>query len=294
MSKSLSDRFPALRRLGITADRRDVPFVQQMEWTDCGAASLAMVLAYHGRETTLAEVRDAMGVGRDGVTARAILTTAERFGLGGRGVKVDIGQLHLLKRGTILHWEFNHFVVFDRVVRGGSVRINDPATGPRDVPIEQFGRQFTGVALELTPTNRFTKAERPKGRLGRYVRELLSEKHLFSRVIVMSLFLRLVGLCLPLLAGMVIDRVVPRGDHDLLVVILVSIGGLVLFDTICEIIRAHLLLQLRIALDTRMTLDFLDHMTALPFSFFQRRPAAPRTCRELARRSSVARRPAAG
>ena len=272
MSKPLLDRFPALRRLGAAAVRRDVPFVQQMEWTDCGAASLAMVLAWHGREVTLAEVRDAMGIGRDGVTARAILATAERFGLAGRGVKVDVGQLGLLRRGTILHWEFNHFVVFDRVVRGG-VRINDPATGPRDVPLDQFGRQFTGVALELTPTNRFTRAERPRGRLGRYVRELLSEKQLFSRVIVMSLFLRLVGLCLPLLAGMVIDRVVPRADHDLLVVVLVSIGGLVLFDTVCEIIRAHLLLQLRIALDTRMTLDFLDHMTALPFGFFQRRSA---------------------
>jgi hypothetical protein len=77
----LLERFPALRRLGGTA-RRDVPFVQQMEWTDCGAASLAMVLAWHGREVTLAEVRDAMGIGRDGVTARAILATAERFGLG--------------------------------------------------------------------------------------------------------------------------------------------------------------------------------------------------------------------
>src|SRR5688572_2819183 len=107
MSKpTLAERFPALRRLGMYAARRDVPFVQQMEWTDCGAASLAMVLAWHGRVVTLAEVRDAMGIGRDGVTARAILTTAERFGLAGRGVKVDVAQLALLKRGTILHWEF--------------------------------------------------------------------------------------------------------------------------------------------------------------------------------------------
>ena len=35
--------------------------------------------------------------------------------------------------------------------------------------------------------------------------------------------------------------------------------------------RAHLLLHLRIALDTRMTLGFLDHMVSLPFQFFQRR-----------------------
>ena len=93
-----------------------MPFVQQLEWTDCGAASLCMVMAYHGRDPKLAEVREAMGIGRDGVSAKAILDTAERYGMQGRGIKVDVCQLKLLKPATILHWEFNHFVVFDKLV----------------------------------------------------------------------------------------------------------------------------------------------------------------------------------
>ena len=125
---SITESFPALKKLGFVSRRREVPFVQQLEWTDCGAASLCMVMAYHGKETKLAEVRDAMGIGRDGVSAKAILDTAERYGLAGRGIKVDISQIGLLKPATILHWEFNHFVVFERVVKGG-VRIVDPATG---------------------------------------------------------------------------------------------------------------------------------------------------------------------
>jgi ATP-binding cassette, subfamily B, bacterial len=247
-----------------------VPFVQQLEWTDCGAASLCMVMAYHGRETKLAEVREAMGIGRDGVSAKSILDTAEKYGLTGRGIKVDISQIKLVKTGTILHWEFNHFVVFDRIVKAG-VRIVDPATGPRDVPLAQFAKAFTGVAIELTPTPRFTKKKAEKGRLKRYVEELLSEKGLFSRVIVVSLALRLIALALPLITGMIIDRVVPRSDYSLLYVCLGTIGGMVAFNLISEVVRAHLLLHLRIALDTRMTLGFLDHMISLPFSFFQRR-----------------------
>ena len=141
---SIVDSFPALEKLGFSATRRAVPFVQQLEWTDCGAASLCMVMAYHGKEVKLAEVREAMGIGRDGVSAKAILDTAERYGLAGRGIKVDVSQLKLLKPATILHWEFNHFVVFDRVLRTGAVRIVDPATGPRDVPLDQFSKAFTG------------------------------------------------------------------------------------------------------------------------------------------------------
>ncbi len=264
------DTFPALKQLGFARRHKAVPFVQQLEWTDCGAASLCMAMAYHGKEVKLAEVREAMGIGRDGVSAKAILDTAERYGMVGRGIKVEPAQLALVKRGTILHWEFNHFVVFDRVGAKG-VRIVDPATGPRDVPLDQFGKAFTGVAIELLPTPRFTKQKYEAGRLKRYVHELLGEKGLFSRVIVVSLFMRLVSLALPLVTGMIIDRVVPRTDYDLLYTCLLTIGAMVAFNLVAELVRAHVLLHLRVALDTRMTLGFLDHMVSLPFQFFQRR-----------------------
>jgi ABC-type bacteriocin/lantibiotic exporter with double-glycine peptidase domain len=268
-TKDVRESFPALKKLGF-AGKRSVPFIQQLEWTDCGAASLCMVMSYHGREVKLAECREAMGIGRDGVSAKSILDTAERYGLAGRGIKVDVSQLKLLKTATILHWEFNHFVVFDRLVKGG-VRIVDPATGPRDIPLAEFSKCFTGVAIELTVTDRFTKTKAEKGRLRRYVRELMSEKGIFSRIIIVSLFLRLVGLAMPLMTGMIIDKVVPRSDYDLLYVCLIAVAGMTVFNLISEMVRSFLLLHLRIALDTKMTLGFLDHMVSLPFSFFQRR-----------------------
>src|SRR5262247_4752248 len=104
-SKQVEKEFPALKRLGFLG-KKAVPFVQQLEWTDCGAASLCMVMAYWGKEAKLAQVREAMGIGRDGVSAKAILDTAEKYGLTGRGIKVDVSQVKLLKPATILHWEF--------------------------------------------------------------------------------------------------------------------------------------------------------------------------------------------
>jgi len=269
-TKSIAERYPALKRIGFSSKKRSVPFTQQLEWTDCGAASLAMVMQFHGKEVKLAEVRDAMGIGRDGVSAKAILDTAEKYGLAGRGIKVSVEQVKLLKQATILHWEFNHFVVFDKVVKEG-VRIVDPATGPRDVPMAQFAKQFTGVAIELMTTARFTKQKFEKGRLKRYVDELMSEKGLFTKIVVISLFLRLIALALPLVTGMILDQVIPRSDYSLLYVCLATIAGMTIFNIISEVVRSFVLLHLRIALDTRMTLGFLDHMVSLPYSFFQRR-----------------------
>ncbi|MDP8931700.1 MAG: cysteine peptidase family C39 domain-containing protein, partial [Actinomycetota bacterium] len=49
--------------------RRRVPWVGQMELADCGAACLAMVLAYHGKQVPLDELRETTGTNRDGVDA---------------------------------------------------------------------------------------------------------------------------------------------------------------------------------------------------------------------------------
>src|SRR6187431_1803211 len=115
---SLAERLPALARVGA---KREIPFISQLEWSDCGAACLTMVLHFHGKEVDLMDVRKALSVSRDGVTARAIVEGATRFGLIATGVRADIDQLAVLPRGTILHWEFNHFVVLDRVLRGNKV-----------------------------------------------------------------------------------------------------------------------------------------------------------------------------
>src|SRR5581483_10490678 len=68
---SLVDRFPALRRLG--RNRRRIPFIQQLSESECGAACLAMVLEYHGKQVSLEEVRETCAVNRDGVNARTLL-----------------------------------------------------------------------------------------------------------------------------------------------------------------------------------------------------------------------------
>jgi ATP-binding cassette subfamily B protein len=267
----IAERFPGLRRLGLGAPKK-LPFVQQMEWTDCGAACLAMILAYHGREVPLARVRDELGLARDGVTARNILEAGTRLGLIGRGVKVDIEKLPLLARGSILHWEFNHFVVFDRVTKD-VVRILDPAVGVRDVPVAQFKESFTGVALELSPAPDFRKQEGAGNlsRLRRYARELMSERRVFHRIVITSLILRALALVLPLLTSVIVDQVVPRSDYNLLLVAGLSVVMMVGFNAICEVMRAHLLIHLRTVLDVRSTLGFLDHLVKLPFRFFQQR-----------------------
>jgi ATP-binding cassette, subfamily B, bacterial len=270
---SAADLFPVLEKLARTRRGKKIPFIQQLEVTDCGAACLAMVLGHLGRDVSLDEAREAAGgSARDGVDAHAIVRAAEWFGLRSRGLALDVEHLHYLPPGSILHWDFTHFVVFERVTKKG-IEIVDPAMGPRLVTHAKFRESFTGVALVFEPSDGFEPKQRGRGRFGWYLTQLAGQRHVLSRVVVTSILLRVFALALPLVTAVIVDRVVPRSDRNLLFVVAIGLGGLLVFQMITTLVRSHLLLQLRTNLDTRLTLGFVDYLSRLPYDFFQRRSA---------------------
>ena len=265
--------FPAVERLGEVLRRREVPFVPQTTMTDCGAASLAMVLAYHGREVRLEELRDVMGVDRGGTTARDIVQAGTLYELRGRGVKVEVTDLAQLPPATVLHWDMKHYVVFERV-EGEHVVIVDPAFGRRSVTRADAETSFTGIALLFEKGDRFTAAAPDESALRRYLRRAVAQSTDLGRIVVTSLLLQLFAMALPFINGRLIDRAVPRGDYQLLLVLVSGFAFVVVFTFLTQMVRGHLLLQLRTRFDASMTLGFIDHLLRLPYAFFQRRQTA--------------------
>ncbi len=271
--EALQHRFPALEKLVFTRRRKRVPFVQQNTASDCGAASLTMVLAYYGKHLRLDDVRKVTGFGRDGADALAILSASRVFGLRGRGVKVEeIDDLKYLPAGSILHWQFNHFLVFERLTADGAELV-DPAGGRRRVGREELGRSFTGVALTFEPSEDFEPQEGEPRKWDRFLKLLRSHSDVLQRIVVTSGMVQLFALAVPLLIGSLVDRVIPRGDVQLLWVLAAGLGAIVGFSFLSSLLRSFLLLYMRTHLDARMTLDFLDHLVDLPYAFFQQRSA---------------------
>jgi ABC-type bacteriocin/lantibiotic exporter with double-glycine peptidase domain len=269
----LHARFPALEKLAFTRRRQRVPFVQQNTASDCGAASLTMVLAYHGKHLRLDDVRKVTGFGRDGADALSILSAARVFGLRGRGVKVEeIDDLKYLPAGSILHWQFNHFLVFERLTAEGAELV-DPAGGRRKVGRDELGRSFTGVAMTFEQGEDFEPQEGEPRRWGRFLKLLREHSAVLQRVVVTSAMVQLFALAVPLLLGSLVDRVIPRGDVQLLGVLAGGLAAIVGFSFLSSLLRSFLLLYMRTHLDARMTLDFLDHLVDLPYAFFQQRSA---------------------
>lgn len=252
--------------------RKRVTYTPQMEVAECGAASLAMVLAYHGHHASLPEVRQACGVSRDGANARAIVRAAQGYGLDTNAVKLSMQQLPQIPTPAILHWDFNHFVVLERLTKA-KVIIVDPASGRRSMPLEEVSHHFTGVALIFSPRESFQRKRKTYPSLAKY-REIFKESlPSLGQVMLASLALQMVGLVFPVASQILLDRVIGPKQDAWLWGLAFGLGGAVIFKALMTLIRSYVVQGLQNVLDLTLMGRFLDHLLGLPLGFFLQRQA---------------------
>ena len=136
-----------------------VPVIMQMESLECGAACVAMILAYYDKWIPLEQLRVDCGVSRDGVKAGNLARTMRAYGLEAKGYLFE--KKKKKTDGTfpcIIHWGFNHFVVL-RGFRDNKVYINDPAKGDIVVSAEEMDKEYTGVTIICSPGENFKRLE---------------------------------------------------------------------------------------------------------------------------------------
>ena len=113
---------------------------------ECGAASLAMILAYHGKWLPLEKVRADCGVSRDGSNLKDMSDAAQSYGLQVDAYRCGMDDIKTLPLPAIIHWNFNHFVVLNGFKKNRAV-INDPARGTVEVSMDDFDKSFTGIIV---------------------------------------------------------------------------------------------------------------------------------------------------
>lgn len=257
-------------------NRQAVPFKQQMSDSDCGSACLAMVLAYYGHHRTVHETRVLVEEFGPPQSTRSLIAAGRKLGLECNLVAADLPQLAAARLPMILYWEFSHFVVLVRRVKGG-YELLDPAVGQRMVTDAEFDVAFTGIAIELAPTPALA-ACRPKPNAAFYVylcESLLTRAVLghVSVVIALAIFLQLVSLLGPALTLYVVDTLMPANAIDLLVGLLPLIVIVAVNFGLLSYLRAHAIVFVQRKVDEAMLGGFMHRLLRLPADFFLDRSA---------------------
>ncbi len=175
-----------------------------MEATECGAASLAIVLAYYGRWVALEELRDACGISRDGSNARMVKDAAVAYGLQVRARKAEPESLKSMTLPLIVFWRFSHFLVVEGWSKG-IWYLNDPALGHRSCTSAEFDEAFTGIALEMSPGPDFAPGGRAPRTLSRLAAHLTGSRDGVGLMALIGIVLIIPQILVPGLARAFVD-----------------------------------------------------------------------------------------
>ena len=267
------DKRERIRQFFAGKERVKVPTVLQMEATECGAASLAMILAYYGRWLPLEFLRQECGVTRDGSNADNLLKAARRQGC---VAKAFAGRSEVLRKKEfplILFWEFNHFLVLEGF-QGDTVFLNDPAMGRRTVPWDEFITSYTGVYMKITPDENFKPEGEPYSIVKTVAAKLREDKWALIFLMVLGLCMIIPGLAVPVMSQIFIDDVFSLKHADWIVKLLIAMFGTMILLGIMTAMRAAVLTYWQKKLTIADSSGFFWHVLRMPVAFFQQRYAA--------------------
>ena len=252
--------------------RVKVPTVLQMEAVECGAASLAMILAYYGAHISLEELRVQCGVSRDGSKASNVLKAARTYGMEAKGYKKEAEDLRYMTMPVIIHWNFNHFLVLEGI-KGNKVYLNDPASGRRVVTYAELDQSFTGIVLCFKPCESFKRSS--KVHTSTKMLSSLCKRNVTTLCFlgITGLLLVAPGLIIPMLSQFFVDTILSQ-HQDGWFTMLAAAFALVLVMRLALLLTERLLIvRLKTKLAAELSGSFLWKLLHLPMTFFSQRYA---------------------
>ncbi|RXF74161.1 peptidase domain-containing ABC transporter [Hansschlegelia zhihuaiae] len=282
VSLSATERFdprPLVERLSFGLSRAKAPAILQTEAAECGLACLAMVAGAHGRLVDLATLRRRFSTSLGGVTLKQLIAIAGRMEFSARALRVEMEALPELATPCVLHWGFNHFVVLEQVGQR-TATVCDPAIGRRTLSHEELSKNFTGVALELTPTKEFAPAdERQTIRILDLFRNVAGLPRAIVQLLALSLAFEVFTLAVPFGTQIIIDQAIVASDADLVTLVALGLALLVLLQTVIWAARAWGIMALSNALNVQWASALFGHLIRLPLDYFEKRHVGDVTSR---------------
>ena len=260
-------------RKPVTRGRAHVPVVMQMEALECGAASLAMVMAYYDKWVPLEQVRLDCGVSRDGSNARNMLVAARSYGFEAQGFRCEISALREnMSFPCIIHWNFNHFVVLDGF-QGNYAWINDPARGEVRVPMDDFDRAFTGICLQIVPGESFVPGGKKKSTLEFAKKRLHGAGAAVIFVLLSTIIGYLFGIINPIFSGFFMDHLLTGENRELLMPFLILLAIMGLAQVAVSWIQAVYRLKINGKMAIVGSSEYMWKVLRMPMEFFSQRMA---------------------
>ena len=262
------------------------PYISQVDQRDCGVAALAMILKNYGSSYSLAYLRELAQTSREGTSALGLVEAGRQLGLETQAIRADLGLfkqeklsypfiVHVVKDGGLQHY----YTVFGQTK--GQLIIGDPDPSKKVIKmsLEDFDKEWTGVALFFEPGKNYIKYKEKVAGLLSFLPILFRRKGLIAVIVLLSFLVTLVNIIGSYYLQSIIDRLIPQEDYALLTMISLGLCIAYIAQQVFTFFKDYLLHRLGNYLSISVILPYIKHVLSLPISFFGSRRTGEITSR---------------
>ena len=262
------------------------PYISQVDQRDCGVATLAMILKHYDSSYSLAYLRELAQTSREGTSALGLVEAGKQLGFETQAIRADLDLfkqenlsypfiVHVVKDGGLQHY----YTVFGN--DKGQVVIGDPDPSKKVIKmsLEDFDKEWTGVALFFEPGKNYIKYKEKVPGLLSFLPILFRRKGLIAVIVLLSFLVTLVNIIGSYYLQSIIDRLIPQEDYALLTMISLGLCIAYIAQQVFTFFKDYLLHRLGNYLSISVILPYIKHVLSLPISFFGSRRTGEITSR---------------
>lgn len=247
------------------------PAVRQRDFTDCGAACLSSILAYHGQKVPVARIRQLAGTDTSGTSVWGMVQAANQLGLFARAVRAAPSQLCLANFPAIVHIQLEnklaHFLVISAAT-DTKFHCMDPATGTYSWwKKDRFEVVYSEVLLLFTKTSDVYSNGQSTDIWLRFLRLLKPHRSSILLVFLGSIIYTLLGFSMAIFLQQLVDGILISGNRQSLHLMATILVILLTIQAFIGLVRSLIGFITGQLIDQNIVSSFISHLFLLPASF---------------------------
>ncbi|HEY9800281.1 MAG TPA: peptidase domain-containing ABC transporter [Leptolyngbyaceae cyanobacterium] len=251
-------------------------YVLQHSQEDCGAACIAAIAKYYGRNLTLSRIREVVGTGQFGTTLLGLQRGAQTLGFKAHSVKTSpelFNRINEAPLPAIIHWKGNHWVILYGK-KGKNYVVADPAVGIRYLSQKELSEGWKDLLMLLLEPDAelFSQIEsdRTSG-FWRFFKRVWKFRAILAQALPLNLLLGVLSLASPFLLQILTDDVLVRGDTRLLTTMAIAVVVMNIISSSLGWVQSNLIAHFAQRLQLGLVMEFAKQILRLPLSYYETR-----------------------
>jgi ATP-binding cassette subfamily B protein len=246
--------------------------IRQRDITDCGAAALASIAAYHNLKVPVSRMRQLASTDKKGTNILGLIEAASQLGFEAKGVRGEFSSLLKIPTPAIAHVIINgtlhHYVVIYKAT-AKLIQVMDPADGQmHNYAHDDFKKIWSGVLVIMWPRDDFQPGGAQSSLAWRLWSLVLPHKTIMAQALTGALIYTLLGLTTSIYVQKIVDYVLIDANRNLLNLMSLVMIAFLMLQTFIGITKNIITLRTGQAIDGQLILGYYKHLLRLPQQFF--------------------------